>query len=79
MRQLGGALEVAILAVVFATNGGYASAAAFTDGYGRAMPLAAGIAFAAAIAGAALPARTNTAGATVAGVERTAAPADVAA
>jgi EmrB/QacA subfamily drug resistance transporter len=79
MRQLGGALGVAILAVAFATNGGYTSAEAFTHGYSRAMLLAAGIAFAAAIAGAALPARTNTAGATVAGVERIAAPADAAA
>lgn len=79
MRQLGGALGVAILAVAFASNGDYTSATAFTHGYSRVMLLAAGLALAAAIAGAALPARTTTASSTLASVERPTTPADAAA
>ena len=79
MRQLGGALGVAILAVAFASNGDYISATAFTHGYSRAMLLAAGLALAAAIAGAALPARITTASSTLASVERPTTPADAAA
>jgi EmrB/QacA subfamily drug resistance transporter len=54
VRQLGGAFGVAILAVAFAGNGHYASASAFSDGYTRAMLVAAGLALAGALAGAAL-------------------------
>jgi len=54
MRQLGGAFGVAILAMAFAGNGRYSSAAAFSDGYTRAMLVAAGLALAGAFAGAAL-------------------------
>jgi EmrB/QacA subfamily drug resistance transporter len=59
MRQLGGAFGVAILAVVFGSTGGYASAAAFSDGFGPAMGAAAALALAGALAGALLPAPTR--------------------
>ncbi len=60
MRQLGGAFGVAILAVAFAGNARYVSASAFSDGYTRAMLVAAGLALAGACAGVALPARRVT-------------------
>jgi EmrB/QacA subfamily drug resistance transporter len=59
MRQLGGAFGVAILGLAFSGNGQYASAAAFSDGYSRAMLIAAAIALAGAITGARLPTRTT--------------------
>jgi EmrB/QacA subfamily drug resistance transporter len=58
VRQLGGAFGVAVLAAVFATVGGYASARTFSDGFAASLGVAAGIAFAGAIAGLALPKRT---------------------
>ncbi|MDR0359365.1 MAG: MFS transporter [bacterium] len=61
MRQLGGAFGVAILAVAFATNGSYTSAAVFSSGYTRAMLFAAGLALAGAVAATALPARRRPA------------------
>jgi EmrB/QacA subfamily drug resistance transporter len=51
MRQLGGAFGVAILGAVFAATGGYASPAAFSDGFSAAFGAAAGVALAAAAAG----------------------------
>ena len=57
MRQLGGAFGVAILAAVFATAGGYTSAAAFSDGFAPAIAAAAGLALAGTLAGLALPGR----------------------
>ena len=42
LRQLGGVFGVAICAAVFAAHGGYASAAAFTSGFGPAMGACAG-------------------------------------
>jgi MFS family permease len=51
LRQLGGVFGVAICAAVFAANGGYASPADFTDGFGPAMGGCAGLALAGAIAG----------------------------
>jgi len=57
MRQLGGAFGVAILAAVFATAGGYTSAAVFSDGFAPAVAAAAGLALAGAVAGLALPSR----------------------
>jgi EmrB/QacA subfamily drug resistance transporter len=57
MRQLGGAFGVAILAAVFTGAGSYASAAAFSNGFAPAIAAAAGVAFAAGLAGLALPGR----------------------
>jgi MFS family permease len=61
MRQLGGAFGVAILAAVFAAAGGYASAAAFSDGFAPAIGAAAGLALAGALAALALPGRRTQA------------------
>jgi EmrB/QacA subfamily drug resistance transporter len=55
MRQLGGAFGVAILAAVFAANGAYASAAAFSHGFAPAMGAASGLALTGLIAGLILP------------------------
>ena len=57
MRQLGAAFGVAILAAVFATAGGYASPAAFSDGFVPATTVAAALALAGALAALALPGR----------------------
>ncbi|MGP8001363.1 MAG: DHA2 family efflux MFS transporter permease subunit [Streptosporangiaceae bacterium] len=61
MRQLGGAFGVAILAAVFATAGGYTSAAAFSNGFAPAVAAAAGLALAGALAGLGLPPRPGPA------------------
>jgi EmrB/QacA subfamily drug resistance transporter len=55
LRQLGGAFGVAVLVAVFATAGGYGSRLAFSDGFAAAMAACAGLAFAAALAGTAIP------------------------
>jgi EmrB/QacA subfamily drug resistance transporter len=57
LRQLGGVFGIAICAAVFAANGGYASPAAFTSGFGPAMGACAGLALAGAIAGLLIPRR----------------------
>jgi hypothetical protein len=44
---------------IFAGAGGYASAAAFTDGFAPATALAAALALAGAVAGLALPSRNR--------------------
>jgi EmrB/QacA subfamily drug resistance transporter len=61
MRQLGGAFGIAILAAVFAAAGGYASAAAFSNGFAPAIGAAAGLALAGALAALALPGRRTKA------------------
>jgi hypothetical protein len=61
MRQLGGAFGVAIAAAVFATAGGYTSAAAFSAGFAPAIAAATGLALAGALAGLALPGRPGQA------------------
>jgi MFS family permease len=55
MRELGGVFGIAVAVAVFAGAGSYASAAAFTDGFGPAIGVAAALALAGAIAGLALP------------------------
>jgi EmrB/QacA subfamily drug resistance transporter len=55
MRELGGVFGVAIVVAVFAAAGGYASPAAFTDGFGPAIGVAAALALIGAVAGLALP------------------------
>jgi hypothetical protein len=61
MRQLGAAFGVAILAAVFASAGGYTSAAAFSAGFAPAIGAASGLALAGALAGLALPGRAGRA------------------
>jgi len=48
---------IAVAVAVFAATGGYASAAAFTDGFAPAIGVSAGLALAGAIAALALPSR----------------------
>jgi EmrB/QacA subfamily drug resistance transporter len=55
MRELGGVFGIAVTVAVFAGTGGYVSAQAFTDGFGPAIGLAAGLALVGAVAGLALP------------------------
>ncbi len=57
MRELGGVFGIAVTVAVFAGAGGYASAAAFVDGFGPAIGVAAGLSFLGALAGLALPGR----------------------
>ena len=57
MRELGGVFGIAVVVAVFAGAGSYASAAAFTDGFGPAILVGAGLALAGAVAGLALPGR----------------------
>ena len=61
MRQLGSAFGVAILAAVFASAGGYTSAATFSAGFAPAVAAAAGLALAGVLAGLALPGRPGQA------------------
>ncbi|HEX9371457.1 MAG TPA: hypothetical protein VF897_10640 [Roseiflexaceae bacterium] len=55
MRELGGVFGIAVVVAVFAGAGGYASTQAFTDGFGPAIFVAAGLALAGAITSLALP------------------------
>jgi EmrB/QacA subfamily drug resistance transporter len=61
MRELGGVFGIAVVVAVFAAAGSYASAEAFTDGFGPAIFVAAGLSLAGAIAGLALPSRPGRA------------------
>ena len=60
MRELGGVFGIAVAVAVFAGAGGYASAAAFTDGFTPAITVAAAFSLAGAAAGLALPGRHTT-------------------
>jgi EmrB/QacA subfamily drug resistance transporter len=60
-RQLGGAFGVAVLVALFAASGSYASAAAFSDGFGPALAGSAALSLAGATAGLWLPGRVLTA------------------
>ena len=62
MRELGGVFGIAILVAAFAGAGSYASAQAFTDGFGPAIGVGAGLSLLGAIAAAALPARRRSPG-----------------
>jgi EmrB/QacA subfamily drug resistance transporter len=57
MRQLGGALGVAIAVVVFAAAGRYGSPRAFADGFGAAIAVAAGFSALGALCALAMPRR----------------------
>jgi EmrB/QacA subfamily drug resistance transporter len=61
MRELGGVFGIAVVVAVFASAGSYASPASFVDGFGPAIGVAAGLAFAGAIASLALPGRRKLA------------------
>jgi hypothetical protein len=61
MRELGGVFGVAIAVAVFAAAGSYASPAAFVDGFGPAIGVAAALSALGAVAGLALPGRRRTA------------------
>jgi MFS family permease len=61
VRQLGGALGVAITVAVFAGAGGYQSPQAFSDGFGPALAVCAGLALVAAIVGLLAPGRREAA------------------
>jgi EmrB/QacA subfamily drug resistance transporter len=61
LRQLGGTFGIVILAAVFASTGGYASAEAFSDGFAPAIGVAAGLSMAAAVAGLWAPGRRGAA------------------
>jgi MFS family permease len=60
MRELGGVFGIAVVVAVFAGAGGYASAASYVEGFGPAIGVAAGLAFAGAIASLALPSRRRS-------------------
>jgi MFS family permease len=60
-RQLGGVLGIAVLSAVFAANGSYSSARGFEDGAAPAMVVAAGLAFAGALAATLVAARRDPA------------------
>jgi EmrB/QacA subfamily drug resistance transporter len=59
MRELGGVFGIAVVVAVFAGAGSYASAAAFTDGFGSAILVCAALSAAGAVAGLALPGRST--------------------
>jgi EmrB/QacA subfamily drug resistance transporter len=61
MRELGGVFGIALAVAVFAGAGSYASAASFVDGFGPAIGVAAGLAFAGALVSLALPSRRRSA------------------
>jgi EmrB/QacA subfamily drug resistance transporter len=61
VRELGGVFGIAAAVAVFAATGGYASAQAFTDGFGPAIGVSAGLALAGALAAMAVPSRRSLA------------------
>jgi hypothetical protein len=56
-RELGGVFGIAVAVAVFSAFGGYASAQAFTDGFGPAIAVSSGLALLGALCGLALPGR----------------------
>jgi EmrB/QacA subfamily drug resistance transporter len=59
LRQIGGAVGVAVVAAVFAGSGGYGSARAFADGVGPALGSVAVLSLGAALAGCWIPGRRS--------------------
>jgi EmrB/QacA subfamily drug resistance transporter len=55
MRELGGVFGIALLVAVFSAAGGYASPAAFVDGFAPALGVTAGLSFVGALVGLGLP------------------------
>jgi len=60
MRELGGVFGIAAAVAIFGATGGYASAQAFTDGFGPAIGVSAGLALAGALVALALPSRRTS-------------------
>src|SRR6516225_9136060 len=60
VRQLGGALGIALAVAVFARQGSYASPQAFSAGYGPALGICAALALAGSVAGLLAPSRPRT-------------------
>jgi EmrB/QacA subfamily drug resistance transporter len=60
MRELGGVFGIAITVAVFAGTGSYYSPASFVDGFGPAIGVAAGLAFAGALCGFVVPSRVKS-------------------
>jgi hypothetical protein len=60
MRELGGVFGIALGVAAFAAAGSYASPADFSDGFVAAMLVTVGLSVAAALFGAALPARLRS-------------------
>jgi EmrB/QacA subfamily drug resistance transporter len=60
MRELGGVFGIAVVVAVFAATGGYGSAQAFTDGFGPAIGVSAGLALAGALTALAMPGRRSS-------------------
>ena len=60
VRQLGGALGIALAVAVFARHGSYASPQAFSAGYGPALGICATLALAGSVAGLLAPSRPRT-------------------
>jgi len=65
VRQLGGALGIALAVAMFAGQGSYASPQAFSAGYGPALGICAALALAGALAGLLAPTRPGTSQPTV--------------
>jgi EmrB/QacA subfamily drug resistance transporter len=59
MRELGGVFGIAVAVAVFEGFGGYASAQAFTNGFGPAIWVSSGLALIGALCGLALPSRRH--------------------
>jgi MFS family permease len=55
LREVGGIVGIAVLSAVFAVVGGFASARVFSDGFGAAIGVASGLAFAGALASIVVP------------------------
>jgi EmrB/QacA subfamily drug resistance transporter len=55
LREVGGMIGIAVLSAVFAVVGGFASARVFSDGFGAAIGVASGLAFAGALASIVVP------------------------
>jgi EmrB/QacA subfamily drug resistance transporter len=60
MRELGGVFGIAVAVAIFGATGGYASAQAFTDGFGPAIGVSACLALAGALVALALPRRRTS-------------------
>jgi MFS family permease len=61
IREVGGVMGVAVLAGIFAANGGYADPQAFTDGVTAALPVGAAVLALGAVAAALVPGRRRIA------------------
>jgi hypothetical protein len=68
MRQLGGALGLAVAVAVFAGAGSYASPSAFTDGFAPAIAVSGALSLVGALAGIALRSKAKATAGTAIGL-----------